>query len=156
MTPGMPSDSATWVALATTPLDPEAVRRWVGDPSCGALVVFTGTVRDHAPERSGVTALRYEAYESQVEPRLAACVDRVRDKVPDVVKVAAVHRIGELVVGDDAVVVAVSSPHRAEAFAAAKALIDDIKNSVPIWKFETWEGGSGWSQCHEPRTEDLS
>lgn len=149
-------DAVTWIGLTTEPPLPDQVRQWVGDPRCGATVVFTGTVRDHAAGRPNVTGLRYEAYESQVEPKLAACVARVRERVPGIVKVAAIHRIGSLAVGDDAVVVAVSGPHRGEAFDAARALIDEIKATVPIWKYETWAGGAGWSRCHEAEPEVTS
>ena len=117
---------------------------WVVRPDCGAVVVFSGTARDHAPGRPGVEALEYEAYEEQVEPRLRAIVDEVRMRWPVVGRIAMIHRVGLVPVGESAVVVAVSAPHRDEAFLAARFGIDAIKASVPIWKHETWDGGESW------------
>jgi len=94
-----------------------------------------------------VTALEYEAYEEEVCPRLAAIVAEVRRRWPELGRVAALHRVGALDVGETSVLVAVSAPHRAEAFAAARFCIDTLKATVPIWKRETWEGGSDWALC---------
>jgi molybdopterin synthase catalytic subunit len=106
--------------------------------------VFVGTARDHAGDRTGVERLTYEAYEEQAVPRLAAVADEVRRRWPVVGRVALLHRTGELELGEAAVVVAVSTPHRAEAFDAARFAIDAVKASVPIWKKETWAGGESW------------
>jgi molybdopterin synthase catalytic subunit len=114
------------------------------------VVVFSGTVRDHAEERPGVTALTYEAYAEQVEPRLAAIAAAARDRWPTVGRLALLHRTGELTVGESSVLVAASSPHRAEAFEAARFCIDTLKSTVPIWKRETWEGGSDWGLDAHP------
>jgi molybdopterin synthase catalytic subunit len=91
--------------------------------------------------------LEYEAYEEHVVPRLTDVAGTARRQWPEVGRVVLLHRVGRLDVGEVAVVVAVSSPHRAEAFAAAQFCIDTLKRTVPIWKHETWEGGSDWSVC---------
>jgi molybdopterin synthase catalytic subunit len=137
-------DAEDFVALCADPLPVAALTEWVVVPSCGAVVTFVGTARDHAGERTGVHALTYEAYEEQAVPRLDAVVAEVRARWPEVGRVALVHRTGELALGDAAVVVAVSTPHRAEAFAAASYAIDAIKATVPIWKKEAWAGGESW------------
>ena len=120
------------------------MRSWVERPDCGAVVVFVGNARDHAPGREGVVELAYEAYEEQVVPSLERSVASVRARHPGLGRVAALHRVGRLAVGDTAVVVAVSSPHRDAAFDAAAMLIDDVKATAPIWKKERWQDGSDW------------
>jgi molybdopterin synthase catalytic subunit len=139
----------SWVGLCDERLPVAEVTEWVRDGSCGATVVFTGSVRDHSEERPGVEELRYEAYEEFVEPRISAVVRSARQRWPEIVRVGILHRIGSLGVGDDAVVVAVSSPHRQEAFASAAFIIDEVKRTVPVWKYERWAGGEGWSTCHD-------
>ena len=139
-----PSDADTWVALSADPLPVGAATDWVVLPRCGAVAVFVGTARDHAGDRTGVDALTYEAYEEQAVPRLAAVADEVRARWPEVGRVALLHRTGTLAVGEAAVVVAVSTPHRGAAFEAARFAIDAVKASVPIWKKESWAGGSDW------------
>jgi molybdopterin synthase catalytic subunit len=89
--------------------------------------------------------LEYEAYEEQAEPRMAAIVAEARRRWPTLERVALWHRVGLLGIGESSVLVVVSSPHRAEAFEAARYCIDTVKLSVPIWKLETWEGGQDWS-----------
>ncbi len=117
---------------------------WVTLPGCGAQVVFRGTVRDHAEGRSGVSRIEYEAYTEQVEGRLADIAREARDRWPMIGRIALLHRVGELTVGETSVLVVVSAPHRAEAFEAARWSIDVLKETVPIWKRETWEGGADW------------
>jgi len=107
-------------------------------------VVFSGTVRDHADGRAGVTLLEYEAYEGQVVPRLAAIASGIRSRWSTVGRVVLLHRTGPLEVTEVSVVVAVSAAHRGEAFSAARFGIDTLKETVPIWKRETWAGGQGW------------
>ena len=106
-------------------------------------MLFVGTVRDHSPGRTGVTHLEYEAYDEQVIDKIVEVVTEVRDQWP-VTRVAAIHRVGELGVGEISVAVAVSSPHRADAFPAGRFLIDEIKARAPIWKKEHWPGGAEW------------
>ena len=88
--------------------------------------------------------LEYEAYEEHVAPRLADVAAEARRRWPSVVRLALLHRIGKLEVGDSAVVVVASAPHRDEAFEAARFGIDTLKASVPIWKRERWESGESW------------
>ncbi|HKY13573.1 MAG TPA: molybdenum cofactor biosynthesis protein MoaE [Microthrixaceae bacterium] len=139
-----PPDDETWIGLSVDLLPLEAAMSWATRPDCGAVVCFSGTARDHAPGRPGVDRLEYEAYESQVEPRLAAVADEIRTRWPDVRRVALLHRTGVVDVGEAAVVVVVSSPHRDAAFDAARFGIDTVKQTVPIWKRERWEGGQSW------------
>lgn len=139
-----PSDD-TWIALCVDPLPVDAVSRWTVRPDCGAVVVFAGTVRDHADGRPGVSSLDYEAYAEQVEPRLAAVAAAARDRWPDLGRLAMLHRIGLLGVEDVAVVVAAGAPHRDVAFEGARFCIDTLKESVPIWKKETWAHGQDWA-----------
>jgi molybdopterin synthase catalytic subunit len=139
-----PDRGDDWVGLTTEPLPFAVVGDWAVLPSCGAVVVFAGTVRDHAEGRPGVTGLAYEAYVEQVEPKLAAVAATARQTWPLLGRVALLHRIGPLELTDVAVLVAVSAPHRPEAFEAARWCIDTIKADVPIWKRETWSEGVGW------------
>ncbi len=139
-----------WLGLAAEPLPVAAAVEWVVQPGCGANVLFTGTVRDHADGRAGVTHLQYEAYAEEAERRLAAVAAEARARWPGLGRVALLHRVGRLQVTDVAVVVAVSAPHRQEAFTAARFCIDAVKATVPIWKRESWAGGEGWGTCaHE-------
>ena len=136
--------SRDWLALTGEPLPVGDVTTWVVVPGCGASVTFSGTVRDHAEGRPGVTSIEYEAYASQVEPRLAAIAAEARVRWPTLGRLALLHRTGPLEVGESSVVVAASAPHRGEAFDAARFLIDTLKATVPIWKKEAWEGGEDW------------
>ena len=113
-------------------------------PSCGATVTFTGTARDHAEGRPGVHRLEYEAYEGPAVARLQALCAEARARWPVVGRVALLHRTGVVELGDAAVVVAVSAPHRGDAFEAARFAIDELKRTVPIWKRESWDGGESW------------
>jgi len=140
----------TWVALTAEKLEPGLLYEWAVHPSCGAIVLFSGTVRDHAEGRSDVRSLTYEAYESQVLPRFETVIAEARAQWPDIVKVAVHHRIGNLKLGESSVVVVVSSPHRPEAFEAARFLIDVLKASIPSWKKEHWAEGEDWgTNAHE-------
>lgn len=137
-----------WFALSSDELSIGEAYEWAVQPECGAVVVFSGTVRDHAEEagvrRDGVTHLVYEAYDEQVLPRFGAIVDEMRVRWPDLGRVVLWHRVGRLELGDSSVVVAVSSPHRPEAFTAARFAIDAVKSAAPIWKLEEWSQGRDW------------
>ncbi len=139
-----PEHGETWVGLTDQRLPVHVVGDWAVRPDCGAMVLFSGTARDHAAGRPDVSLLEYEAYEEQVEPRLLALAEDLRRRWPDIGRVALIHRIGPLQIGESAVVVAVSSPHRGTAFEAASFGIDTLKSTVPIWKRETWAGGESW------------
>lgn len=127
------------------------------EPSCGGVVVFFGTVRDHAEGRPGVSRLEYEAYEEAALAELGKVAAEARRRWPSLGRIALHHRTGRLALCELAVVVAVAAPHRTEAFEAARFCIDTVKATVPIWKFETWEGGAEWSTCTSPLPgEDLT
>lgn len=138
---------ADWTGLTSRPLPLAEATAWAVLPGCGAVVTFAGTVRDHAEGRSGVTRLEYEAYEEQVGPRLAGIAAEARRRWPALGRVALLHRVGPLEVTDVSVVVAASAPHRPEAFEAARWCIDTLKATVPVWKRETWDGGTDWATC---------
>jgi molybdopterin synthase catalytic subunit len=140
-------DGETWVALTAEPLPAAVAHDWAIRDDCGAVVVFTGTVRDHAEGRTGVTQLTYEAYAEQVEPRLTKIADTARTTWPELGRIALLHRIGPLELRELAVVVVVSSPHRGEAFDAARWCIDTLKATVPIWKKEHHDAGTDWGQA---------
>ena len=121
-----------------SPLSVDEVLHAVRDRAAGAVVVFVGTVRERDSDRD-VTALGYSAHPS-VSEELAAVASSVAAAFP-VRALAAVHRVGDLDVGDLSVVVAVACPHRGEAFAAARMLIDELKSRVPIWKHQSFADG---------------
>ncbi len=139
-----PADGDDWLELTGDALCADDVLRWSVLPGCGAQVLFSGTVRDHAEGRTGVTQLEYEAYMSAAEARLADVVAEARRRWPDLGRVALLHRVGRLEVGECSVLVVTSAPHRDAAFESARWCIDTLKETVPIWKRETWEGGEGW------------
>ena len=127
------------VELRDTALDVVEVLDAVSDRSVGGVDVFVGTVRDHDHDQ-GVTGLEYSAHPTALA-RLRDVVDEVVAKY-DVRAVAAVHRVGRLEIGDAAVVVATGAAHRGEAFEATRALIDELKATVPIWKHQAFADGS--------------
>lgn len=133
-----------WVGVSDIALPVTEALDWAHRPDCGAVVLFSGVARDHSAERTGVDRLEYEAYESQVTPRLAELAAEARRRWPAVGRLVMIHRVGELVVGDSAVIVVASSPHRPEAFAAARFCIDALKATIPIWKRERWHDGESW------------
>jgi molybdopterin synthase catalytic subunit len=123
-------------------LDPRAVEALVESPAAGAIVTFTGTVRNHARGRN-VVALDYEAYAAAAEKMLSQIGDEIRDRW-GIDRVAIAHRTGYLTPGEASVVIAVASPHRGEAFAACAYAIERIKEIVPIWKKEHYTDGAIW------------
>jgi molybdopterin synthase catalytic subunit len=125
--------------IRETPLDVAEVLAAVADPAAGGVDLFVGTVRDHDHDQ-GVTGLDYTGHPSALE-RLQEVAETVA-KEYDVLAVAAVHRVGTLHIGDLAVVVAAAAAHRAEAFEAARAFIDQLKETVPIWKHQVFDDGS--------------
>lgn len=147
----MPSTPATtWVAVRDTPLSSEELSAWVVRPRCGAVVTFSGVVRDHSPAHEDVVALEYETSTALAEQRLHDVVVAARERWPSLEAVAIHHRIGTVALSESTVVVAVSSPHRSDAFDAARFCIDTLKETVPMWKREIWEGGSAWSEDTSP------
>ena len=127
------------LAVRDAALSVDEVLAAVNDPGSGGTVVFVGTVRD-ADDGRAVETLGYSAHPT-VDVALREVAEHVAATHP-VTALAAVHRVGDLVVGDLAVVVAASCPHRAEAFAACRALIDELKATVPIWKNQVFADGS--------------
>jgi molybdopterin synthase catalytic subunit len=148
-----PASGDDWVALSPRPLPVAEASAWVVLPRCGATVAFTGTARDHAPGRPGVHRLEYEAYEEPAVRRLAALAAELRTRWSGVGRIALLHRTGVVDLGDAAVVVAVSAPHRDEAFEAARFAIDELKRTAPIWKREAWDGGESWGLEAQVPTE---
>jgi molybdopterin synthase catalytic subunit len=123
-------------------LSVDEVRAAVADPSAGGIALFAGAVRDEDHDQP-VTGLSYTAHPTAAAEMLRVA-EQIAEKFP-VTAIAAVHRVGDLGIGELAVVVAVSSPHRAEALDACRALIDELKSSVPIWKHQRFtDGSSEW------------
>jgi molybdopterin synthase catalytic subunit len=141
----LPPAVGDWIAVTAEPLPVEAASSWATTPSSGAVVVFLGVVRDHADGRSGVRGLTYEAYEDAAVAKLDEVAREAHRRWPAVQRLALLHRVGDLQLSEASVAVIASSPHRAEAFEAARFCIDTLKETVPIWKREHWEGGSDWS-----------
>ncbi len=137
------------VALVEHAIAIDDVVAQVRRPGAGAVDVFVGMVRDEA-EGLPVTLLEYEAYRPMSLAELSRCVAEIEASDPDV-RLAVTHRLGALKVGDVAIVCAASSPHRSEAFAACRALIDAIKARVPIWKREHGPDGAHWVGWRDAR-----
>jgi molybdopterin synthase catalytic subunit len=127
------------VDLRETPLDVAEVLEALADPAAGGIDVFVGAVRDHDRDQ-GVTGLEYSAHPTALT-RLREVAEGVARR-HDVIALAAVHRVGRLAIGDAAVIVATATAHRAEAFEASRALIDELKDTVPIWKHQLFADGS--------------
>lgn len=129
-------------SVVDTPIDAETVRRAVEGPENGAVVVFFGTVRDHTGERR-VTHLEYEAYAEMAERQMASIGAEVVERHA-LSALACVHRTGHLAIGDTAVVVAASAPHRGAALEAVETYVRRLKEDVPIWKKEHFQDGAVW------------
>lgn len=142
-----------WISITEEALPIDLAQQWVILPNCGAVVTFLGVVRDHTEGRSGVISLDYEAYIEQAGKRMHEIAAKARESFPELGRIIMWHRIGHLEVTEPSVVVSVSSMHRSAAFNAARYCIDTIKSSVPIWKRETWSGGSDWSENSKELTE---
>ena len=127
------------VAIQDTPLSVDDVLKSLDDEASGGLVVFVGRVRDH-DHGKGVTGLSYSAHPTALD-RLRDVCARVAEEY-DVSGLAAVHRVGDLAIGDLAVVVATTSAHRGTSFDASRALIDTLKAEVPIWKHQLFADGT--------------
>jgi molybdopterin synthase catalytic subunit len=127
------------IAVRESELSVDEARAAVADPAAGGIALFAGAVRDSDHDR-GVSRLSYSAHPSAVD-ELRRVAEVIAEKYP-VIGIAAVHRVGDLAIGDLAVVLAVSCPHRAEAFDACRDLIDILKASVPIWKHQRFDDGT--------------
>ena len=130
----------TFAAIVREPIDPAHVLTLIGADEDGASLLFLGVVRDHNDGRS-VGGVRYDTYEEMAAEVLSDIVsEAARSAGTD--RVAAVHRVGELKVGEVSVAIAVSSPHRAEAYEASRYIIEEIKKRLPVWKKERYNDGS--------------
>ena len=127
-------------------LDPRPLIEKVQHSGSGALVLFLGVVRDEDQGRK-VRYLEYDAYRSMAEKEMRQVGEEVVARWPST-RIAMRHRVGRLAVGETALIVAVSAPHRSEAFEACRYAIDRIKEVVPIWKKEVWEDGEAWLEGH--------
>ena len=124
------------------PIDELSLEDEVRTDADGAVLTFRGVARKYSRGRE-VVHLEYEAYGEMAEVKMAQIGDEMKARWP-ISKVAIVHRTGILKIGEASVVIAVSSPHRAEAFAACQYAIDRLKEIVPVWKKEIWDDGSQW------------
>jgi molybdopterin synthase catalytic subunit len=136
------ADMSDLIAIRSTPITADEAVRFATDSTAGGIAVFLGTTRaETSPDGRALLALDYEAYADMAAKQLQDLATRVRGLYP-VVKCAILHRTGRVAVGEASVVIAVSTPHRADAFAACKWLIDALKVEVAIWKKEVWADGS--------------
>ncbi len=131
-----------FIQLTSTPLDPEACREWVAEPSAGGQVIFCGAVRNHT-KGEVVTHLFYEAYEPMALIEMKRISEKAIERWP-LVKTCVHHRLGTLQIGELAVIIAVSAAHRQAAFEACMFMIDELKKDVPIWKKEFLKSGAQW------------
>ena len=138
----MPEDV---VMLTQEPIDVGQIVTGLTEPAIGAVSTFVGVVRRDSNERV-VEYLEYEAYPQMAVSEMRRICAEVRDRWPTITRVAIVHRTGRLMVGETAVVIALSSPHRQEVFDALHYAIDRLKEIVPIWKKEVWKGGAEWKE----------
>jgi molybdopterin synthase catalytic subunit len=133
------------VSVGEGQIDVSALVAEVGRTDSGATVLFLGTVRDHSPGKESVTHLEYEVYAEQVEAKIREIIDQAARRWP-ILSAAVEHRSGRVMLGETSVAVAVATAHRADAFDAARFVIDELKTKAPIWKKEHWPGGAEWSQ----------
>ena len=134
------------VLVSSAPLSLDAAIGAVRGPDAGGIVVFLGTVRD-ASRGKRVRHLLYEAYAEMAEPKMREIATALETKHAPL-RMALHHRVGDLAIGDIAVIVAAAAPHRDAAFAAARAAIDELKRVVPIWKKEYTDDGAVWIEDH--------
>jgi molybdopterin synthase catalytic subunit len=144
------SGDADWIEVTTEALSERAVADAVGDPGAGAVALFSGVVRDQTGGRR-VKFLEYEGHAPMALAKMREIAAEIRSRWPGTLRVAMIHRIGRLEIGESSVMVAVSSPHRHAAFEACHFAIDTLKETVPVWKKEYFEDGEVWvglqSEC---------
>jgi molybdopterin synthase catalytic subunit len=134
------------IAITESPIDTQAVIAAVQAEGAGAINVFIGTVRNQTQAKP-VVQLDFEAYDSMAVRKMQEIAGQAAARWP-IQKVAIVHRKGSLQIGDAAVVIAVSTPHRKASFEACEYIIDTLKEVVPIWKKEIFEDGAVWVAAH--------
>ncbi len=137
-------------SITEKPISIDEVSALMSDPAYGAVTIFQGVVRNRTGTRN-VDHLEYDAYPEMAEEIMAQIADEVHDRWPEIGKVAIVHRIGRLEVGEVALVAAVSSPHREPTYDALRYIVNKVKESLPIWKKEVWEDGEAWIEGSEHR-----
>jgi len=135
-----PDSGDDWIEVSEDVLPAAEAMDWATLASCGGVVCFAGTVRDSSDDRPGVKALTYEAYEEQAVVKLGEVAAECRRRWPDVVRLALLHRTGRLELTEASVIVV----------ASARYCIDTLKETVPIWKAEDWEGGTDWALGEHP------
>ena len=143
-----------WIELSSEPLSTADVARFVTDAAAGGIDLFLGTTRGQmSDDGKTLLALDYEAYPEMAVEQLRDLARRARLRWP-IVKLALLHRIGRVGVGEPSVVIGVSTPHRAEAFEACRWLIDTLKVEVAVWKKEVWaDGSTSWVGSAEVRRD---
>jgi len=130
--------------LVREPLVPAQIEERVQHPACGATVCFTGSTREENRGKR-VVRLEYEAFEKMTGPEMQRIFERCRAEQQGArLRMLVAHRVGVVEVGEPSVVIAVASPHRAQAFAAARFLIDELKRTLPVWKKEIYADGEHW------------
>jgi len=147
---------APWVgpvSIGREAVDVPALERAVADPAAGAIVTFTGTTRRDNAGRQ-VIRLEYEAYEPMALAEMRKLARQAGERW-NIVRIAIQHRVGTVEIGETSVAIAVSAPHRAEAFEACRFAIDRLKEVVPIWKKEYFEGGEIWVGCQTSHPPEL-
>lgn len=139
-----------WVGFVEEPIPEGAALAWANQPECGAIATFSGVVREFSDGRPPIVAVEYDAYREHLAARLEQVAAGARKRWSEIARLALIHRLGKLEVGEASVFIAVSTPHRREAFDAARFIIDTVKTTAPIWKREYWDGGSDWAHAeHE-------
>jgi molybdopterin converting factor subunit 1 len=150
------ASSETWigpVSIGREPIEVEALERAVADPAAGATVTFAGTTRNGNAGRR-VLRLEYEAYEPMALSEMRKLMREAGERFK-IVRIAIQHRIGFVAIGETSVAIAVSAAHRAEAFEACRFAIDRLKEVVPVWKKEYFEGGEVWIGCQTSQPPEL-
>jgi molybdopterin synthase catalytic subunit len=136
------SDADTF-RVVESPLSPDAIAGQVAHPGAGGIAIFSGIVRNETAGRP-VKYLEYEAHAPMAEAKMREIGDSIRARWSGIRRVAMLHRIGRLEIGESSVLIAVSAAHRGEAFAACQYAIDTLKRTVPVWKKEHFEDGEVW------------
>ncbi|OZD75804.1 hypothetical protein CH273_23205 [Rhodococcus sp. 05-339-2] len=141
--------SGVRVAVTSDALSVEAATAWATMPQCGAVVTFTGVVREYSRDSAGrrtdgVVSIDYQSYESVARGRLFEIAETAQQRWPDIGRIALLHRTGSVAVGEASVLVCVSAGHRVAAFLAAQFCIDIVKASVPVWKLEQRDAAQSW------------
>ena len=145
-----------WLEILPTPIPIPRAIDFVTDPAAGGIDIFLGTTRsEQSPSHRDLIALDYEAYPEMAMNRLNQLAAAARNQWP-IVRLAILHRIGRVAVAEPSVLIAVSSPHRGDAFAACRWLIDQLKADVPIWKKEIWaDGTDSWVHPTAPKSDKV-